>query len=99
MCVNVIKKHFDAFKLIHALPPAFILGLFACSVLAFVNPLSGGLALGLLALYLIYLLLGAFGTAIKIKKFNYFPILPLVFLTMQISWGLGFIIGVFKTYK
>jgi len=97
--VNVIKKHFDAFKLIHALPPAFILGLLAFSALALVKPVWGSLALGLIALYLIYLLIGSLGAMIKIKKFLYLPILPVVFFTMQISWGLGFIVGVFKTYK
>lgn len=97
--VNVIKKHFDAFKLIHALPPIFILAVLILSVLSFAKPVYGSIMLGLIALYLIYLLIGSLGTVIKLKKLSYFPILPFVFLTMQISWGLGFIVGVFKTYK
>ena len=97
--VNVIKKHFDAFKLIHVLPPAFVLTVAILLILGFIDPIYWSLLLGLLAVYLFYLLLGSLITVWKIKKFSYFFVMPLVFLTMQVSWGVGFLVGIFKTYK
>ena len=97
--VNVIKKHLDAFKLIHALPPAFILGTVGLFAASLFNSQFLMFAWALIVLYIIYLIIGSLLATLKIKKLCYFPILPIVFLTMQMSWGLGFLVGVFKTYK
>ena len=97
--VNVIKKHFDAFKLIHALPPTFILATVGLLLASISNPLFLMLALALIYIYVAYLFVGSLMTVLKINKLNYFPILPFVFFTMQMSWGLGFLAGLFKTYK
>jgi len=64
----------------------------------FLKPLFTGLAL-IGSIYLIYILTASLVTCIQNKKAEYFFILPPVFMTMQLAWGLGFLAGIFKTYK
>lgn len=95
--VNVIKKHYDALKLIHMLPPAFVGLLITLGVGGIFLPSLWSVLAVILTLYLLYIVLGAVLTAVKLKKLKYMVILPVVFSTMHISWGLGFFIGIFKT--
>jgi len=95
--VNVIKKHYDALKLIHMLPPAFVGLIVILGIGGFFLPSFWSVLAVILALYLLYIVLGATLTTIKLKKLKYMVILPLVFATMHISWGIGFFIGIFKT--
>lgn len=94
--VNVMKKHFDSFKLIHFLPPLFIATMCILLVGGFLLPVLWRFAAVLSAAYLLYIVLGAIVTAGKIRKIHYVPVLPLVFATMQISWGTGFLVGMLK---
>ncbi|MBN1479538.1 glycosyltransferase family 2 protein [candidate division KSB1 bacterium] len=94
--VNVMKKHIDSVKLIHFLPPLFVATMVVLSVGGFFVPLLWKLAAVVLALYILYIILGAFLTAGKVKKIHYVPVLPPVFATMHISWGTGFLVGMVK---
>ena len=89
----------DAFKFIHFLPPLFVSAIFVLGIGGFFLPLLWKALVVIVGLYLIYTLLGAVVTTAKIKKVQYVVALPIIFATMQISWGIGFIVGIAKTYK
>ena len=97
--VNVIKKHPDAFKFIHILPPLFVSLLLVTAISGILIPETSLFFFSLLAVYLIYLITGAFITAQNTQKPEYIFKLIFIFMTMHISWGLGFLRGIFKTYN
>jgi hypothetical protein len=97
--VNVVKKHLDAFRCIHFLPPVFVASLVLLGIGGIFQPLLWKALLLIVGLYISYILVGAAATVLKIKKLRYFIALPFVFATMQISWGIGFLVGLVKTYK
>ena len=97
--VNVIKKHPDAVKPVHLMPPLFVLTTLGLLLAGLRWPLAGKILLLLWGIYLLYLLTAAVTTCCQEKRGAFMLALPLVFLTMQISWGVGFIIGIFKTHK
>ncbi len=97
--VNVIKKHPDAAKAVHLVPPLFVLGTLTLLALG-VMWKSFWIACGALwLLYLLYLVLAAWITSRQNGCYRYLAALPAVFMTMHLSWGSGFLTGIFKTYK
>jgi cellulose synthase/poly-beta-1,6-N-acetylglucosamine synthase-like glycosyltransferase len=97
--VNVMKKHVDAIKLIHLLPPAFVATSLVLALGGLFEPILWKVLVLVLALYALYIGAGAVITALKVKKLQYIFTLPVVFATMHTSWGSGFLIGIFKTHK
>lgn len=97
--VNVIKKHQDALKLVHLLPPAILGGVLFLVILSLFKPTVVWALVGLVLFYFLYLLYGTIHTCLKNRAFQYFFILPVIFAVMHFSWGLGFWVGLFKTYK
>jgi GT2 family glycosyltransferase len=97
--VNVIKKHHDAAKPVHLVPPAFVLATVLLGVAAGRWPLAGWVLLLLWLLYVLYLAAATLVTCREEKAYSYVPALPAVFMTMQLAWGAGFLVGLFKTYK
>ena len=92
--VNVVKKHLDSLKLSHLVPPSFVLLLFGLSVLAWANILD--------YYYIVFLLLFYFSAniaftfpKIKIKKIFFYLSVPFLIFLMHLSWGTGFILGLF----
>ncbi|RMD99562.1 MAG: sugar transferase [Calditrichaeota bacterium] len=98
MRVNVIKKHPDAFRFLHILPSAAVLGGLVLACLSWFNPLFSYLLLALVALYASGVIFGSVLTAHQ-RGWKYLPILPLVFFTLHASFGTGFIVGLFKSQK
>ena len=96
---NVMKKHFTAFKFIHILPPVFVFLSLFFSILGFYNPFFLKLLLVLWIVYTIYLFIASLVTLAKDRIIKYAFFYPVIFLTMHICWGSGFIVGLFKTYK
>jgi len=96
--INVIKKHRDALKPLHIVPAVSIIGVLTLVALSFVNinftlPLIGlGVIYGLLSL------IGSLSIAVK-QGLKYFPILPIIFLAIHGSFGVGVLVGLFKTRK
>ncbi len=97
--VNVIKKHFAAIKAFHLLPPLFVL---TTIILAMLSAASSKYYIPLAALwaiYLLYILIASLITSLQNRKLQYLFFLPVIFISMQLSWGIGFLVGIFKTYK
>jgi cellulose synthase/poly-beta-1,6-N-acetylglucosamine synthase-like glycosyltransferase len=97
--VNVMKKHRDAVKLLHLLPPLFLTISLVSAALAFVRPFSLNMLAAIWALYLVYVLLASVITAQQQRCYRHMILLPAVFMVMQLCWATGFLIGIFKTYK
>lgn len=90
--VNVLKKHIDAVKLFHFIPPLFVISISLLLILSLFNPIYLTFLLIILALYFAINILASI-VKIGWGKCYYLPIVaPLVF-SMHIAWGLGFIIG------
>jgi glycosyltransferase involved in cell wall biosynthesis len=80
----------------HLVAPLFVFSLFATGLLGFVH--SGSFSLFLLAIasYLLTSLLSSLLIAGR-KGWRYFPLLPVAFVVMHFSWGLGFLLGLVRT--
>ncbi|NOZ60174.1 MAG: glycosyltransferase family 2 protein [Calditrichaeota bacterium] len=92
--VNVIKKHLKAIKLMHLIPPAFALATIVFLIAGIFKPFF---LVPLAAIWGLYLVL-AFISSLQIsleKGFQYFSILPIIFTTIHLSWGIGFLWGIF----
>ena len=97
--VNVIKKHPDAITLLHMAPPLFVLALIVLSVIAALKTEFMICLFTLLGIYLLYITAASIITCQQTHSRQYMFVLPIIFATMQISWGLGFLAGLFKTYR
>lgn len=97
--VNVIKKHPDAVKLMHLIPPSFVFGSFLLLLLGVRWPQCWTILAFTWLIYLFYVLIAAFEVALSHRCFKYLLVLPLAFMTMQLAWGMGFLVGIFKTHK
>jgi GT2 family glycosyltransferase len=97
--INVVKKHWDAVKLLHLLPPIFLVGSALLAMLAPVFALARHALVALWAIYLLYVLLASFSTAQQQRCYRHLIVLPAVFFVMQLSWAVGFLAGIFKTHK
>lgn len=92
--VNVIKKHFNAVKLLHLIPPAFALTTMGLLIVGIFKQV---LLIPLAVIWGLYFLLAFFSSAqiSSEKGFRYFVILPILFAVIHLSWGIGFLVGIF----
>jgi glycosyltransferase involved in cell wall biosynthesis len=97
--VNVIKKHIDAITGVHLIPPILLLSSILLLGLGLLNSIFFKFLAGICFLYLLYLFLGSIETVLREKKPLLLFILPAIFFTMHVSWGFGFLVGLYKTYK
>ena len=96
--VRMLKKDPGALRLRQIPPP---LALLAVVVLAILNLVSWGTGLVLLGLVCLYILSGMLFVLGKIAArrlpfLRTLVLMPVVFSTMHVGWGLGFWIGVYK---
>jgi len=90
--VNVLKKHFDSIKILHLIPPFFVIFLILGIGLSFINKTALFLLMFTLAIYFGLNILTSLKTVFP-KKMKYFIFIPLLVFITHISWGLGFLIG------
>lgn len=96
--VRVIQKHGQLASIRHIVPALFVASLFA---LGFVSIFS---SVGLKLFCLLICLYGAvtiFSTLLVCKKpsfFKYMPVLPVIFATYHVSYGLGFLCGLIDMF-
>jgi succinoglycan biosynthesis protein ExoA len=89
---RTIHKHPSSVKVRHLVPPLFVVGILGGLVLGIFLPLIRWLALGLLVAYGLFVLYAAWRTA---KREEERPLLrlPVYFMTLHISWGVGALWG------
>lgn len=95
--VNVVKKHVDALKLLHLIPPVFVLSLLISGIFSIFSAGMKPFFLALLLLYALFLTVATLTTAFR-NGWKYLPVLPLAFMMMQLSFGFGFLTGLFKSH-
>lgn len=98
MRVNVVKKHPDAFRILHLAPALAIFSGATLAALSFVHVAFFYTLLACLGLYLGGITVGGVICSAK-EGFKYFPALPAVFSTLHFGFGTGYIFGLFKSQK
>lgn len=89
--VRTIYAHPKDVQLRHLIPPLFIVALLASAVLV---PVSAIPFLIVAGLYAVASIASSIQAAAR-SCWAYLPALPLVFASMQFSWGVGFLVGLF----
>ncbi|MEJ5315281.1 MAG: hypothetical protein WHS45_12970, partial [Anaerolinea sp.] len=92
--VRVLQKHPRQMRLRQFVPPFFVLALAGSGVMAFI-PGVRWMALIVPGGYLLANLLASVITASR-RGWRYFPLLPLVFAILHLSYGLGFLVGLIR---
>lgn len=95
--VRVLQKHPRQMSPRQFVPPVFVLALLLSSFL-YLLPIFQFLSLVVPSLYLLVNLLASAYTAKK-RGWYFFPYLPLIFAILHLSYGLGFLIGLFKFWN
>ena len=90
--VRTIIKHGRPQSWAHLVPGLFVIGLLTSILLIVINPWFSWLFVAMLATYLMTATLFSVRIAAR-KGWKYLAILPMVFLTMHVSYGAGFVIG------
>ena len=96
--VRVLQKHPGQMLPRQFVPLAFVLAVIAGLLIAFLAPWGW---MPLTALVVAYLLANLAATVFTASKqgWRYFWLLPFAFATLHISYGLGFLVGLFKFWK
>lgn len=89
------KKHPDFFKISFIIPSLFILSLVLFFVMGLFYKSSFYIFIGELAAYVSTILLFSLLSALQ-NGFNYFLILPLIYLVIHFSIGFGFLAGILE---
>ena len=95
--VRVIQKHRRPASIRHLIPLMFVLFLSLGGMLSIFSRLIRTMYFIILGLYLLLDLVFSIKIAGK-KKFSYLPYLVVTFPLLHISYGLGFIFGIFNFY-
>ena len=90
--VNVLKKHLNSIKIVHVIPPLFVLILLTLGIGAIFNPVILYLFLLLLGVYFL-VNIGSIFLKLFPSKLKFLPVLPFLIFSMHFAWGLGYIIG------
>lgn len=90
--VKTIVVHPDSVRWRHLIPPLLILWLLLSVILLIFNIKLWWIPVGV---YGIYSLLISLGISL-IHGIKYFPLLPIAFWTIHLSWGFGFFNGIIK---
>jgi len=96
--VRVMQKHPRQMRWRQFVPPALVATLLVSLVVAPWSTLGRIALLTVAGTYLATLLIGALWTARK-SGYRYFPLLPVVFGTLHLSYGCGFLAGLFKFWN
>jgi glycosyltransferase involved in cell wall biosynthesis len=95
--VRTIKKHGKPAAWRHLAPPVFLVSVIGSLLLFVFNPTFWWLTAGICGSYIVSATLVSAKTSFN-KGWKYFPVLPLVFATLHISYGTGFLLGTFQFY-
>ena len=90
--VNVLKKHLDSIKIVHLVPPIFVISIIILALLALGNIIESKILIFFSLFYFFVNLLFSVLT-LSSKKIMFLPIVPLLTFLMHFFWGLGFIVG------
>ncbi len=95
--VRTIKKHGRPASWRHLVPAIFVSSIIVSLLLFPVNPAFGWLIAGICGSYLVSSILVSARICFR-EGWKYFPVLPIVFATIHLSYGMGFLNGTIRTY-
>lgn len=96
--IRVLEKHFKMMQIRQFVPPVFVFSLIATGILSLFSSYSFSVFLFIIMLYIIACFY--FYLKISLKNgFKYTSFLPLIFLILHISYGLGFLWGVIRLFR
>jgi succinoglycan biosynthesis protein ExoA len=90
--VRMLRKHPRSVRARQLVPPLFVLALLLSGALSAISSLDAWVFTLVAASYLSLSLAFSFSIAAR-KDWRYFPILPVIFACLHLSWGLGFLYG------
>lgn len=96
--VRVLQKHPRQMRPRQFVPPLFVLSLLGTAALGLLWRPAGVLFIFIAALYLLACLTASLWTAAR-RGWNSLPLLPPVFMTLHLSYGLGFLTGLLKFWN
>lgn len=88
--VRMLSAHPESIRWRQMVPPVLVVGLLGSVALV---PLAWQMSVPIPSLYLLYVLMASWKMATRKR---YLPVLPLVVMTLHLSWGLGFLVGIFR---
>ena len=88
--VQMLRKHPRSVRVRQLAPPLFVLALLLSGALSAISSLAAWVFALVVASYLSLSLAFSFSIASR-KGWRYFPILPVIFACLHLSWGLGFL--------
>jgi glycosyltransferase involved in cell wall biosynthesis len=96
--VRVLQKHTRQMRARQFVPPTFVAGLLGSGLAGIFWTPAHWLFLAVLVSYLFVNLVASLWTAWR-KGWKYLPLLPLVYLILHLSYGLGFLAGLVKFWN
>ncbi|MBS1790734.1 MAG: glycosyltransferase family 2 protein [Acidobacteria bacterium] len=95
--VRVLQKHPRQMSLRQFIPPAFVASLLGSIGLGLVSPLGWWIFAGIIGCYLTVNLVASARVLLSNRPFQFqFFLLPAVFASLHLSYGLGFLVGFVK---
>jgi cellulose synthase/poly-beta-1,6-N-acetylglucosamine synthase-like glycosyltransferase len=96
--VNVVKKHIDSLKIVHLIPPIFVVTFLVLIILGFFDTIFFN---ALFLFLILYFLAGFVTTLVKIfpKNSKFLFLIPPVIFMLHFSWGTGFLAGLILSNK
>ena len=93
--VRVLQKHPLQMRIRQFFPPAFVASLIMSATLAFLIPSAWPLFASVVGVYLFANLASSIWTAAR-RGWRYLPVLPVVFGTLHLAYGSGFLMGLVR---
>jgi glycosyltransferase involved in cell wall biosynthesis len=96
--IRVLEKHFKMMQIRQFVPPVFVFSLITTGIFSLFSGYSYSVFLFIIMLYIIACFY--FYLKISLKNgFRYTSFLPLIFLILHISYGLGFLWGIIRLFR
>ncbi len=90
--VNVQKKHIDSIKIMHLIPPIFVMSLILFVILLIANVIDINVIIIILLLYFGLNIIVS-STSVSSKKLKYLIFIPILTFLLHFFWGIGFLAG------
>jgi glycosyltransferase involved in cell wall biosynthesis len=89
--VKVMKKHKSSPSLRALVPGGFLMTIILSLLLSLFSLLFFKIFSAIFLFYLFFLILGSIFTVVKRRRYQYIAVLPLIFMVIHFSYGLGFL--------
>jgi len=93
--VRILQKHPGQMRIRQFVPSLFVMAIIASVILSFLSPNGWRILPILFGIYLLAILVSSLKSN-HLKRLSYLLTLPIVFLVLHTSYGIGFLTGFFK---